>query len=233
MSINALKNSLDEFIKKDDLTIVELKEVLTPISKFVDAPVFVQNIDSIINIIITDRNGDKKFNVADLQLLGRDAMAIASLVSAILLIILSIPDLKFKYDQGATEELVFKLLAYIFLLLIPNQVGKKLSLDEKTFIVNLTLIIYQSIQTSRITQDLIAKLQEQLKTKKGCNCFSGPQEDPLQKNLPLAKLHLTNNMNNIRDKSETNAQIKSLQNQLNKKQSSEKKVRTQKKSKKL
>ena len=213
INLDVLKKSLDEFIKKDTVSITELKEILAPVSKFVDSPVFIQNIGSIIDIIVTDRNGDKKFDILDLRLLGTDVMAISSLVSSILLVILSIPNLKIKYDEGATEELIFKILAYVFLILIPIKTDKKLTIDEKTFIVNLTLIIYDTIKSSGVVEDLFVKIKRQIKTKKCYICFS-VQPDPLAKNLPMSKLNLTANMNNLRDKAAIENQIKLLQQQL-------------------
>lgn len=201
--MDELRNKLEEYIKKDKLTISDLKGLLTPVAQYVDAPIFNKNIVSVIDIIIMDRNQDKKFNIEDLRLLGRDVFAITSLVNIIMTIVLSIPDLKFKYSQGATEELIFKILVYVFLILIPTKTGRLLTLEEKRFIIDLTMIMYQTLQTSQITQNLISNIHTNIKLNKSSCCYmpdENPEQKKLDKILPIEKLALMNHMNNIQDK---------------------------------
>ena len=197
-SILDLKSKLETLITKDTIGVDDIKLVLDPITKYVQSPLFVKNIDGIVNIILTDRNGDKKFDLQDLQLLGKDALAITSLVSAILLLICSIPGLKLKYSQGATEELVFKLLTYVFLIILPQQVGHTLSIQEKHIVLDLSLAVYQTIESSQIAKDVVDKIYSQVKSNGGCSCFSKSKGDPMQE-FPAAKLELIRNVQNARN----------------------------------
>jgi len=215
MSILDIKTNVEALVTNNDYSVTDLKKILDPVTKYIDNPVFIQNINGIIDILITDRNHNNKFDVEDLNLLGNDPIACISLVSSILLVLNSIPSLQIKYDSGTTEELVFKILAYIFLEFIPIRTGTPLSKEEKIAILNLALIIYQTIVSSQITQKLVADVMAKLKTTKSWNCLCGTtQPDPLQNALPAAKIELATAINNVRDKAEIQKSIRSLESKL-------------------
>lgn len=206
MNIDELKLKIDSVIKTDNFDIEKLKNLLSPISAYVDHPTFIKNIVDVVLIIIQDRNGDRVFNLEDLKILANDPVAVSSLVSAVLIVICAIPELKFKYSQGATEELIFKLFTFVFLVIIPTKVGRPLSRDEKNMIVNYSILMYNSIKSSQMVQDLAAKIVQYFKTHDVCSCI--PQlnccapkttpDDILEKRLPAAKLSLEHSMNNVR-----------------------------------
>jgi len=205
--INDLKTKIEVLIKDNNFDIEKLRLILHPISLYVTNPVFVHNINEIVDIIIVDRNGDHQFNIADLQILSKDPIAIMSLVSAVMLIVSAIPTTKLQYNQGATEELIFKLLAYIFLVIVPSKIATPLTLEEKDAILNLTLVTYETLKSSQMVQNIISEVIAKMKSKGWCNCLIGPtdaNQDKLDKHLPMAKLNLSQSVNNIRIKSQLN-----------------------------
>jgi len=207
--MNDLITQLNEYIKKDNATVSDLKAILSPVSQYVDAPIFISNIGSILDIIMSDRNGDNKFDISDLTLLSHDPIALTSLVKSILMVIMSIPGIKFNYNSGTSEELIFKVLIYIFLVLIPTRLGRPLTSDEKQMIINIGSTIYQTLQTSQILQTLISSIENLFKNKKCYCCCHVPDQDPEQKKLdkhfPTEKIMLMNHMNNIRSKAQADA----------------------------
>lgn len=219
--LDTLKRQIMNVIRDDNYDLNDLKEVLSPIAIYTDNPIFKSNIDEIISIVTKDRDGNNKFTIDDLTLLKNDVMGITSLITALLMIIASIPELKLKYEDGTTEEVVFKLLAYVFLVVIPKQTGKSWSADEKESVLNITLVIYQIIKSSQVTKDLINKITEWFKTQSWAKCVCGSTADKneavLEKRLPKVKLELMHAMNNVREKSEMKAEIRGLKRKMDKK----------------
>ena len=169
-SIDTLKSRILNVIQNDNFSVQDLEKVLDPVGSFFTNPSFYSNVLDVVNIITKDRNGDNQFNMDDLTLLGNDMNAIMSLVGAIMLLLSTIPTVKIQYNKDATEELVFKVLSYIFLALVPKQIGKPLSLEEKTNILNIALSIYQIAKSSQVINDLIDKITAWFKSKGLCNC---------------------------------------------------------------
>ena len=66
MDVNQLKTAIETLIQNDNFDVEKLKELLAPIATYVDNPVFIKNITDIVNIVTTDKNGDKKFDINDL-----------------------------------------------------------------------------------------------------------------------------------------------------------------------
>lgn len=217
-NLESLKQQILNAVSTNDYSIDNLKNILVPIGGYVDDSTFKQNMIDVVTIIIKDRDGNNKFTIDDLNLLGKDVIAITSLITSILLLITAIPNFKLQYNEGETEEIIFKLLAYIFLVIIPAQTGNPWTLEEKQSVINLTLLIYQLIKSSQVVQGLIAKVTEWFKSKNWCKCVSGSsaqqKQDVLEKKLPIVKLELLHAMNNVRDKSAMQLEIKELKNQL-------------------
>jgi len=216
-SIETLKSQLLNVIKDDNFSIPQLENVLSPVGSFFTNPSFYNNVLDVVNVITKDRNGDNQFNMDDLTLLGSDVGAITSLVGAIMLLLASIPSVKLQYNATATEELVFKVLAYIFIVIVPKQIGTPLSYDEKTTVVNIALTVYQFAKSSQFINDLIDKITAWFKSKGMCNCTTSADhaDAVVTKNLPSFKLDLLHSMNSIREKSEMKREIGLLHQKLN------------------
>ncbi len=219
-NLDKLKNSIMDIIKDDNYDIDDLKKILGDVSSCTENSVFTNNLTQIMDIMTKDRDGNNKFDINDLTLMSKDIIAMTSLITAILLLVASIPNFKLQYTEGATEEFMFKLLAYIFLVIVPKQTGHKWTLQEKQSIVDLVLIIYQLIVSSQVAKELIIKITAWFKSKGWCNCMTisstvTKQENVLAEKLPMVNRELSYAMNNIRDKSEMQSQIKNIEKKLN------------------
>ena len=218
-SIENLKGKILNVIKDNSYDIEDLKEALDPITVYVNNITFRDNIRTIVDILTKDRNGDNILTIDDLQLIGKDFAAIASLVTAITLLLGSVTTLKLEYSADATEELIFKILAYVFLVVVPKQTGNPLSLEDKRAILDIAVNIYDIIKASQITKDIVNKIVAYFKLK-GLSTCCDSQKDPetvVEQRLPKIKTNLMHSMNNIRDKAAMQAEIRSLKRKLHKK----------------
>lgn len=217
-TLENLKSKILILIKDNNYDIEDLKSALDPVGDYITNPIFKNNIVSVVDIITKDRDGNNKFTIEDMKLIGNDFQAISGLVSAILLIVTAIPTIKFQYEAGATEELIFKLLSYIFLVVVPKQTGSPLSYDDKVAILDVVMSIYGFIKASQFTKDLVAKIVSWFKSKGMCNCTSKAEVNDaiVESKMPKIKMELTGAMNNVRDKSAMMDEIKSLKKQIKK-----------------
>lgn len=215
-AIDNLKSKILNIIKDNSYDIEDLKEALDPITDYVNNPSFRENIRSIVDILTKDRNGDNKLTVDDLKMIGNDFAAIGALISAITLIMGSITSLKLQYNEGATEELIFKILAYIFLVVVPKQTGSPLSYEDKKTIVDISVNIYEMIKASQITKDIVNKIIAYFKSKGMCGCCTAQTDAQtiVEQKLPKFKVELMHSMNNVRDKSAMQSEIRSLKRKL-------------------
>ncbi len=174
-----LQNDILALVKNDQFNINQLILLLgNPLGTFVKSETFRANVTDVVNTIIKDRNGDKKFNMIDLELLCNDMMAVMSLVSSIILILTAIPDLDIQYQKGSSEELIFKVLLYIFLVILPNETSIHWTEAEKVQIVQHATTMYNMILASKVTQNLIKEIAKYFKSK-GCTfcCVVQPNPD--------------------------------------------------------
>jgi|LakMenEpi03Aug12_release.lakeMendotaPanAssembly.Ray.scaffolds.fasta_scaffold616269_1 hypothetical protein len=222
-NISALKKRLVELLKSYDYDSDDIIRILRPISMCTNNELFQEKIEEIVSIVGQDRAGNNKFDINDLKLLSKDIIAVTSLITSILIVIAAIPDLKLSYDEGASEELIFKLLVYIFLVVLPNHTGTPWTLKEKIQVIDLILTIYQLIKSSQISKELFNKIIDWFKTKSLCSCINGSvaeqKQTVLEKKLPYAKFELLYAMNNVRDKVEMHGQIKDLKRKITSKNS--------------
>lgn len=165
--METLQNTLISLISKD-YEIKDLELILGPAAIYANNQIFNKYVKDIINIITKDRNGNQKFDIGDLELLSKDILGITALVTSILLILNTLPNVKFEYREGATEELVFKIIVYIFLVVLPRHTNIKLTLEEKMAILNLCLLVYTFLIESQIVKQLVKKVLNWAKLK----CFS-------------------------------------------------------------
>ncbi|AYV76874.1 MAG: hypothetical protein Barrevirus2_27 [Barrevirus sp.] len=199
----------------DSFKMEDLIAILSPISDFIENPVFKDNIDEIITVITQDRDGNNKFDMDDLKLMVKDISALTSLATALFLIIGAIPTIKIDYQAGTSEEIVFKLLAYLFLVLIPTKTGHPWTVDEKQEVVNVTLTVYEMIKSSQMVQNVINKVKSWLQSKVWCKCFWPTEEHPaLAQKMPAVKMDLQVAMNDVRDKGLMMKEIKMLKARL-------------------
>lgn len=211
-----LKDEITEIIQKDNIRFDDFREFLYPLSKYFNDDVFVNNLNNIIDVIVKDRNGDSKFDLQDLKLLASDILSIGSIVSGILLVIKSIPNIKITYNKETTEELIFKVLAYIFLVIVPSKINKKIDLNEKMQIVNFILIIYNMINTSDIVKQIFDKIKKYFENKGWCKCVcnSVDNQEIFEKHIPKIQLDIATNINKHKDTNQIQKEIEDLKQQL-------------------
>lgn len=178
-----------------DSSINEIKKILFPINKYVNNVTFASNLQQIINALLKDRNGDGKFTVDDLKLLSEDIVSLTLLIKSVILVIASAPSVKIKYSPDNSEVAVSKLLAYAVLVLIPEQTKIKWSKEEKEQIVQLIVLIYELIMSSKMVEHIFEKISTWFKKKGYCGCVSAEtNSDIVDKHLPLATTKLTQKM---------------------------------------
>lgn len=194
-----LKKSIMDAIN-DDTNIGNLYKLLNPITIYVDHHIFIENLKQVVEVVMEDRDGNNKFTIRDLELLQTDIIAIGSLINALLLVLGSIPDLKIKYESGGTERMVFKLLIYVFLIIIPQDTGQQWTLREKESVVTLTVSIYHLMVTSNIVSELMTNIINWFKKKGFCSCVSSI--DNVEHREAVVDRHLPG----IKEKVRTNAQ---------------------------
>lgn len=212
-----LRNKILDVIREDNYSLDSLKLLLRPAADYFGNKLFLDHIERLVKIIVTDRNGDKTFDIEDLKLLGQDVMAITSLITAIMLVLGSLPTVQLQYRPDTTEELVFKILVYVFVVVVPKETGKVWTLTEKEAVLDLVLLTYQMIRSSQVTKDIIAKVANYFKQKGWCSCICGSAlpanehaETVLEKQMPKVEWKLKGNVQNARDRAALHREIAQL-----------------------
>jgi hypothetical protein len=185
-TITDLQTSIMTVVQNDNFSIADLEKVLTPIPLYVNNTVFTTNINSIIAILTTDRDGNNVFTYNDLVLFSQDISAMSAFITSLLLILNSIPNVTIDYNTTDTEQLIF-----IFLVIIPAETKVPLTLADKTSIVNIGLIIYDFLINSTVLKNLVNKVLQWFETK--CTCLASSNVTKmavLHKRLPTAKKDL-------------------------------------------
>lgn len=162
MSVQDLQTSLQNLIQKD-FSLSELETLLSPVPLYTGNEIFASQFKQIVSILTQDRDGDKKFTSNDLVLFSKDIVGMTTLVTSIFLILSSIPNIKIKYVEGETETLVFKLIVYIFLVIIPQYTNLKFTLEEKNAILNVCMLFYVYLIQSQLLKKIIIKVANWIK----------------------------------------------------------------------
>ena len=210
---DTLKNDILKLINNDDDTVVNIKNILMPIASCIDNPVLAQNVNDIVTIILTDRDKNGKFDVNDLKLMVNDPFVVVSLVTILLLILTALPNLKITINVEESEIIILKLLMYIFLVIIPKTTGANWNTEEKTLILNLSLSIFQTMQTLEIVKIGINKFAKFVKTNKYCSCLT-VKSNLIEEQLPEAKMNLVKSIGSAKEKAMMQAKIESLEKKL-------------------
>ena len=202
--IAVLKKSLNDIIEKSNCTFADIVNVLEPFAEYISNTQFTDNMEQLINIIIIDRNHDNKISFDDIKLLSSDISAVTSIISCTLAIIASLPNVTITKNSGFAQDILFKILTYIFLVILPQKINLNWSIDEKKTIINVILSIYNLFITSGLAKDLINKIK-QLFIKKGwCKCICTTETDKqevLDRHLPSMMLELGTNLATFRSMS--------------------------------
>ncbi len=155
--MNDLQTTLLTLINKN-AELKDLEVLLGPAPIYANNELFSRYAKDIINIITKDRNGNQKFDIGDIELLSKDISGITALITSILLLVNTLPNVKFEYKEGQSEELVFKIIVYLFLVILPQHTNLQLSIEEKVTILNLCLLIYTFLIQSELVKYLTKKI---------------------------------------------------------------------------
>lgn len=161
-----LQQSLKLMIQ-DDFNMKDLSILLAPATMYTENAVFKHEMAEIIDIMTKDRNQNQRFDINDIILIGQDIPAIINLIT-ILLMLINTP-IKLVYVEGETEELVFKILVYVFLILLPTQLNQPLTMEEKEALLQVSLLIYTFLIQSKLLHKLVKKVIAWTKSK--CSCL--------------------------------------------------------------
>lgn len=215
-SLDELKTKILDVIKDNHYSWDDVRDVLTPISIYTNNPTFKQHIDEVVKIMIKDRNGDSRFTIEDLTFLRKDVIAVTSLVTSILLIMSGIPQMKLEYKPEETEALIFKLLAYVFLVIIPKETGNDWTYEEKESVLDLSLLIYNLIKASHVAEQAFEKVQLWFQRNGWCKCLCGThtKNEVVEEHLPEVESELALAMDNIHEKEELVHKIEELESEV-------------------
>lgn len=205
-----LKDEIIKLINNNDDTVVNIKNILQPISKCVDSPIVSQNVNDIVNIMLADRDGNNKFDINDLRMISEDPFVIMHLVTLLLMILTVIPSLKITIDVNDSEMMVFKLLMYILLVIIPSKTMYAWKPEDKLAVLDLSLLIFQLMQSSAMVQSGINKISAYVKQSKYCSCLT-IKNDVIEDKVPDVKIELGKAIHNARNTRAMQDQIKKLE----------------------
>lgn len=203
-----IEKELFELVKDENYDVEDLKKILDPTGSFISNGNFLANVSKIVEAIIEDRDKDNKFTLNDIKLIKDDLSAIISITRGLILITNSIPNFKLKYDEGASEEIVLKMLVYIFLVVIPKQANLKWTVEEKKEIIQLALLIYETMGLQNIVKDAMAKVIKWVGKaggvvatwlkKNSCGCGEKDKDEIIEEHLSQIKAKIKMNMRNMR-----------------------------------
>lgn len=190
-NIVQLSNSLCELITDDNYDTIDFIRLFDPVSEYISDPLFSDNVKQIIILLTKDRDGDKVITIADIKLLSSDFTTISALTASLLFIVSALPNIKITYNKYATEELVFKILTYIFLVLVPKETNNKWTYDDKKAIIQIGVAIYNMLVSSVVVKELVEKIKLYFKKKGWCKClYEEDKQQILEKNIDRFNLEL-------------------------------------------
>lgn len=183
-----LKTELQKIINVD-FNVNELIKIVNPAEMYVNNQSVRSQLIDIVRVITQDRDGDTKFTVNDLVLMTKDIVAMTSLITSLILIINSVPNMKIEYVEGETEELVFKLLIYIMFVIVPKQTGINFTPEEKEALLNVCILLYTFLLQSRLVSKIVNKVTGWIKkaASQYCTCVN---ESAVDNKLPALKIEL-------------------------------------------
>jgi hypothetical protein len=127
-------------------------------------PQFVIYLDRLITLLTQDRDGNNRFTLEDVRLLLSDPLAMTVLITALLLVIQECPSLgELKYQPGVTESFVYRILLYVFLVLIPKKLHRQWEQPEA--VLDLIVLLYNSFVSSQVVKQAVEKVLKWIREK--------------------------------------------------------------------
>jgi len=196
LSVTDLQNAILAAVTDPSYNLTNLLNLLSPIENYINNPDFISNLNTIVSILTEDRDGGTSFDIQDIVLLKNDLPSMISLVNSLLLLMAAVPNTSFQYSSSTTELLIFKVIAYILLVVIPNQTNTTITLDDKTTMISVAVSIYNILVSTSVVQSMVAKIQSWFSSGGclACCCSSSSTsstQDVVSAKLPVVTLALS------------------------------------------
>ena len=189
-----LRNKIHSIITNHGVDIKMLKDVLSPVCNYTDSFTFDANITNIINIIARDDNN--KFTTKNIKLLSKDVPAITAFITSILLILNSIPSVKITYTHSESEEFMFKIIVYIFIVIMPRKICRYFTKTETLVLFNCAVLIHQVLIESEILKNAMTNVASWFKKNKfQCQCFT-TKRSVIENKVSKVENNLINTLSN-------------------------------------
>jgi len=186
-----LQQSLQALIERDVFDVTTLQALLSPAPIYIQDPTFFNHIGELITIITQDRDGDQQFTFNDIVVLTKDLNAITSLVTAIVLLLKSLPNVKIDYSIEDTELFIYKILIYIFLVIVPSKTNLALTQEDKINILSGCNMIYDFLIHSQMVKQIIGQVAGWIKQQTAtCVSCIKTRTSVLDKKMPQLKSQL-------------------------------------------
>lgn len=174
-TITDLQSTLQTLISKPlDASVIET--LLSPAPLYLQDPSVMSYIDTILKILLQDRNGNNTVDIEDLLLLAKDMNAIIALVTAIVLLISNLPHVTIDYKAEDSELFIYKILVYIFLKVMPEKLNIPLTEEQLQSLLNLCNLIYAFLVESGMLKSIFEKIAGWAKDAFG-KCFACMRSD--------------------------------------------------------
>jgi hypothetical protein len=168
--MDAFKTELLKLIQDDEMNMEDANIIFSQFTKNEDNATFMTQLTNVVQILTTDRDGDGSFTIDDLTLIKNDIPTIHSIIKGCVILVNSIKDKRIHVDQEMMGLSVMKLLAYIFLVLVPTKLDQSFTRSEKESIVDIVMLMYTMFSTSEQMTEWVNGFTELFSKKKCCKC---------------------------------------------------------------
>lgn len=161
-----LQKQIKSLINGDNFCVYYLNLLLIPASTYIEDDIFFYHINHVSNIIIGNRHSNNL--IRNLEILSDNNFAVTALGRIIVIIMSISPSVKFRFN---TEEIMFKIIAYIFLILIPKKIDNVFSREDNNKIINILFDIHNTSEFMGIVPITTSNILKKKKFLKKANFF--------------------------------------------------------------
>lgn len=188
--INSFKLILSNIITTNNNN-KNLKDILMPSCDICANKYFINNIETILKCLTVD----KKTFLQDICLLSENLLCISHLLTYIILLLHNKKQITHK--DLVTDEVIYKILYYIFLIILPELLGVTLTKDEQNVIIEIVAVLCNIIKSNELVQNSFNKIKEWLNNN-NCFCFKKDNNNVIKNKLLDVKIYFKNELNNTR-----------------------------------
>lgn len=182
--LTKLKGKIYASIEDPDNDLEELLELLSPVTLNENDDVFKENLIKIFSTVTSHMANKNEMVTFDfVKLMSKDLPTIISVVTAVSLLIKTLPSLKIN-----KKEFIFKILVFMCLVFIPNQLGHDLSKEEQTKIADYLIKIYGIIIRMKLISAITAKVEKWFKAHPCICAKKSTNQELFDEHLPKVLL---------------------------------------------